>query len=714
MIDKSNIQHNIKTGSDTDVFFSRINTDNKSADFGKIKSSNGVDKFPYLSRTTGNSLKPVEEFIQSNELRKGGAESAPRPGNTSVEGSLDIELSPTTFDDNLAAAFDNEWTPWTSDNDSAINLDHQYCQDGYFLTRANSTDESVYNDDEALKPRRLLNDGAGKEDGLITVPAGCVVHELTFGKKKIEYEVMKKYGGVEDEDMYHVFGRLAIGSVDLDAQIGSIVTGSFGFMGDTSTDIMTEDEARAHFGGEDTDKFEGGWSTGNAYMDNLPELSTSTDQFTTREGDMWINGKNITFAQSMTFNVDKNMDKKYALFVKNPIAKTSQKKAITANLSTYLVPESKELYNIANKNKTFELLFAFEDSGYMNDSFKDEDKPQFIYLFQIFSAKSEDKDLSASGADDYNMSIPLRSFGERLCRVFRIALPKVRDVEFAPADTWTAPGKITVRPNVPVTSSDISTLAVTVVLKKENGQEIETKNYTSAGASVKDSGLVEITESAFSVVTDAAYREITVTLNGDEIVRSFDATEVEPPAAPTNASIIVKSKRATITWTDSVSTDLDHTIVDVQDTAGVSVVAGNVAKGVESYTATGLTTGSTYHVDLIAVDKNGNKSTKLTKTFTTSSVQLGHVTNLSATANEQTVSASWDNPSTELDGVVVELYKDGTLVESTTVLKTATQEYSKSSLEASTEYTVKVTPYKTYDDVKLLGDTESDTATTGA
>ena len=433
MIDKSEIMHNIKVGSDTDIYLARINTDNKSNKFTKVKTKDGIFSFPYLTRTTGNSLKPTTEYIQSNELRKGGAESAPRPGNTSVEGSIDVELSPDTFDDNLCSVFDNEWKPWVSDANSASNLDKVPCSDGNFLTRANKLkdpsnpsqgyDEDSYNSSETFGQRKLLSIADG-DGGLIVVPAGSVVNEMTFSKKKIEYLIAKKYGGVESEDMYHIFKRLAIGTLDLNAEIGAIVTGSFGFTGDSSSPIMDESETKTYMGGATADKFEDGVTTGNAFVENLPGKATETDQFTSREGDLWINGKNITFAQSLSMNIDKNLEKKYALFVKNPISKKSLKKAITLNLSTYLVPDAKTLYNLANDNKTFEVLFAFEDKGYMNDLKADDQKPEYIYLVQIFNSKAEDRDLSASGEGDYNMSIPLRSFGERLCRVFKIALPK--------------------------------------------------------------------------------------------------------------------------------------------------------------------------------------------------------------------------------------------------------------------------------------------------
>lgn len=711
MIDKSEILHNVKTGSDTDIYLARINTDNKSEDFTKIKSQNGVDKFPYLTRTTGNSLKPTTEFIQSNELRKGGAESAPRPGNTSVDGSLDIELSPVTFDDNISAAFDNEWKRWESDTGSESNLNKDQCEKGFFLTRANKTDETVYNDEELFKPRRLLNDGTtGHEDGLLKVPAGCVVSEMTFGKKKIEYGVVKKYGGVEGEDMYHIFKRLGIGTFDLNAQIGSIVTGSFGFMGDSSSDIMSEDETRKYFGGNTTAKFEDGVTTGDSFIENLPESATDTDQFTTREGDLWINGKNITFGQTLTFNVDKNLDKKYALFVKNPIAKTSLRKAITANLETYLVSESKVLYNLANKNKTFEVLFAFENK---------EENPDFIYLFQIFSAKAEDKDLTASGEADYSMSIPLRSFGERMCRVFRIALPKARDAGFVPSSTpgahWYDSGTIVIRPNVPVIKTDVTgKVTVKVTLKNESGAVSETQTISAdSSISTDENGLIEVTEGAFTAksgkqLSNATYREVEITLNGETIIKTLD---VEKPSAITSLNVTVADDEAVFTWTDSVSPDFDHVEVKVKDAFGETVKQKEVAKGEQTYTAKKLSADTVYTAEFYAVDTRGNKSAAVEQ-----QIQTTGVTALSVSASGQTVTAGWTKAE-GFTGVHVTLTKtsDNSVIETVNVLDSAAQSYTNTeTLTASTEYKVTVVPYKTVTDGELLGKAVEDTVTTEA
>lgn len=705
MIDKENIQHNLKTGADSDIIYIREVTDKKSADFGKLKTVDGLYKFPVLSRSTGNSVSGTTDTIESNELRKGRTKSAPRRGNSSAEGSHDLELSPTTFDDLLEAALRGEWKRWESDTDSAINLDHNAYNPGFFLTRCVDPSESEYNHEKNFGSRRLINDGAaGHEDGMLKVPAGCVVHELTCGTKDIKYSLLKKFGGVENEDLYQEFKHIAVNTLSLSVQIGAIVTGSFGLMGNNNPKLMTEDVARANFGGEDTDRFVDGVTTGNSFIENLPVKSTDTDQFTSREGDLWINGKNITFATNLTLELNNGLEKKFAIFVKDAISTQPLSLDVTGDLTTYLVEgESDELYNSGIDDETNEIIFQFQNK---------EKDPDFIYLFQIFETKIGDQNLNSNGADTFDQSEPYSSFGERALRIFRVALPKVRDIEFtADATTWTDPGEIVIRPNIAVVAADVTDLSVLDSLKKENGETIAEQVITTF--TVDDDGLIHVSEAAFSTTTDGVLREIEVTLSGETKKMTVAAKEVTPPDPVTDVTVTVKAKKAMFTWVDPSDTDFDHVLIDVQDNEGKSVVSGSEEKGVQAYTATGLTTGNTYTVDFIAVDANGNKSTKVSKTFQTSSIVLGSVSSLAATASGQTITATWTDPDSDLDGVQIELYKGDVLVEKTTVAK-ATETYSKASLDAETEYKIVATPYKTFTDAKLLGTSDDTTATTEA
>ena len=707
MIDKDNIQHNLKTGADSDIIYTREVTDPKSANFSKLKTRDGLYKFPLLSRSTGNSIAGTTETIESNELRKGRTKSAPRRGNSSTEGSHDLELSPTTFDDLLEAALRNNWKRWTSDTDSAINLDNTAFNDGFFLTRCVDPEEKEYNHDKNFGARRLINDGvAGHEDGMLKVPAGCIVHELTCGSVDIKYSLLKKFGGVDGEDLYQEFKHIAVNTLSLSVQIGAIVTGSFGMMGTNNPKLMTEDVARAYFGGEDTDRFEDGVTTGNSFIENLPVKSTDTDQFTSREGDLWINGKNITFATNLTLELNNGLEKKYAIFVKDAISTQPLSLDITGDLTTYLVAGfSDELYNSGIDDETNEIMFQFQNK---------EKEPDFIYLFQIFQSKIGDQNLSASGADTFDQSEPWNSFGERALRIFRVALPKVRDIEFvADETTWTDPGELIITPNAAVLAADI-TGKITVLdsLKDENGQTLAEQVITTA--TVDDNGLIHVAESAFSVTTNGVLREVEVTLNGETKKMSFAWKEQDAPDPVTDVAITVKAKKATITWTDSVSTDADHVLVDVQDNTGASVVSASVPVGEETYTATGLSVGSTYYVDLIAVDINGNKSTKVSKEFQTSDIVLGSVSGLAATASGQTITATWTDPTSDLDGVRVSVFDGDTLVETSDVLKTTETFTTSATLTADHQYKITAVPYKTLTDAVLLGTSSSVNCTTEA
>ena len=607
MFDKENIQHNLKTGADSDVIFTREVTDNKSPDYAKLKSSEGIYKYPFLARSTGNSIKGSTETIESNELRKGRTKSAPRQGNSSAEGSLDIELSPTTFDDNLEAAFRNKWRPWKSDTDSAINLGFGHCEDGFFITRCTVEGEKDYNPNEDFGKRRLLQvEGEVHDDvGLINVPAGCIVHELTCGTKDIKYSVLKKFGGVDNEDLYQEFKHMAVNTLSLDVQIGAIVTGSFGFMGNNNPKLLTEDKAKDEFGGDTSNRFEDGKTTGNSYIDNLPEKSTDTDQFTSREGNLWINGKNITFAESLSMELNNGLEKKFAIFVKNAISTQPLTLDVTGDLSTYLVEgESDQLYNLGIDDATNELMFCFQDKEY---------DPTFIYLFQIFKMKIGDQDLSASGADTFSQSHPWSSFEERAVRVFRIALPKAVNVTFEPAETWTNPGTYFITPNVELEKpEDVTGISVKSVLKDNLNKTVVEKTIEDVEI---ENGIIKVAEPEFTPTetTTAVSREVTVILNGDSITRSF--IETDAPAAPTNFSAEPASKQLTISWVDSISDDVDHYEIELLDDK-TSVAKANVGTGVQTYVAKKLTNDTIYTVNIVAVDVHNNRSEALSGTGT--------------------------------------------------------------------------------------------------
>lgn len=597
-------QFNLKTGADTQLFFSREVT-KAGDDLGKLKSQEGIYTYPFLTRSTGNSIKGTTESIESNELRSGRTKSAPRKGNSSVEGSLDVEWSPETFDDILEAVFRNKWKRWTSDTDSGSNLDGNVYREGYFSTKCGKSGS-----------RKLLNtDGSGEGDalGLITVPEGCVVHELTCGTEDIKYSVLRKYGGVTGEDLYQEFTHMAVDTISMDISVGAIVTGSFGFMGANDAEMLNESAAKANF---TPDRFLNEEITGKDFIDNLPLKSTSTDQFTAREGFLYLNGDIIEYATNLTFELSNGLERKYAIFVKNAISTTPLSLDITGNLTTYLVHGKSEIqFNDAVRDKDTEILFSLYDKQ----------DPNFVYVFQVFKTKFTDHDASVSGADTLDLSFPYQSFEERAARVFRIALPKVRNLKVIDPN---GAAKLVVYPNVACENSDIETLSAANVKAELNGVEHDlglSEFVLDTNELSETYGLITATFTPLPETTDEQVLQIKVPWNGEAFTKSFDTSKAEPPAPPPAPSEVTglsavageSDTEVVLSWTEPEDEIFDHTEVSCEPANGTLVTPENVVKGANGYTATGLSSGTEYTFTVKTVSNDGVKSTGVTTTFTT-------------------------------------------------------------------------------------------------
>lgn len=506
---------NLKTGADSEIYLSPVVT-TQGTDFGKVRTHVGLQEYPKLTRCTGSSIKGTQESIESNELRKGRTKSAPRKGAASSEGSLDIELSPETYDSIFEAVFRNTWKRWTSDTASEINLDGSTYAAGYFGTKCRGASGDV----GTFGPRKLLNTdniGTGDALGLIQVPSGSVVDELTCGTTDIKFDMLRKFGGVDGEDIYQRFKRMALSTFTLSVAVNAIVTGSFTFMGDNDPKMMDETAIKAEFGSDSTN-FEDGSTTGTTYIDNLPKKSTSTDQFTAREGFMYINGTNIEFANSLDFSLNNGLEKKFAIFVPTAIAKTPLTLDITGTIKTYLISQnSDKLFNNAIDDTDNEILWCFQD--------KDED-PNYLYVFQIFTSKFTDHDATINGSDTLDVSFPYQSFAERAVRCFRITLPKASSVT-ATVSSNTYPG-LDITPNVDVAAADVTGLTAVVTL---DGVPVTmgTMSVDTTSGSSTYGHILYTFSSAISKTSAEQTLAIKVTLNGD----SISSTVAIPASAST-------------------------------------------------------------------------------------------------------------------------------------------------------------------------------------
>lgn len=226
----------------------------------------------------------------------------------------------------------------------------------------------------------------------------------------------------------------------------------------------------------------GAWSSSDwkefdaeEYFESIPDHATNTMQFTAREGFLFINGKRIEFAQSLSFSLDNGLQQKFAIFVPNAISTTPLALDITGDLSTYLVggdSDAKKLFNDAIDNETVELLFCLQD--------KLED-PTALYVFQIFNAKHTENTINGNGEDTFDESLPWASFGEQACRVFKILLPRFTEAQEVDTTGGTGgyPDAVLLTPNtmlegvddIPVYDSSTKPQGIRVTLKVDGVEQ---------------------------------------------------------------------------------------------------------------------------------------------------------------------------------------------------------------------------------------------------
>lgn len=564
------VSYNIKTGADTSCYFSRevtqSDSDYSEENLGLIKDSVEQDtdyyEYPVLVRRTGDSLKGTTDNIESNELRKGRTKSAPRKGNSSSEGSLDFEFSPETYDDILESALRDKFKPWTSDTDSPTNLDKKQFAAGKFATKKMVGSE--VQDDE----RTLL--GVTGSGAVIEVPASELndfeIAELDCGTQDIRFDVVKQFGGVEGEDLYQDFEHQCVNSIDMSITPGQIVTGSFSFMGSNNPDLLPK-EAIDKFDGNGTSteftltekpeslywvKVDGEKKTvvtdysydsvtgkvtfvtapasgkkievayngiikvlkgrfkvaKNAdavskWIDDLPKKGTSTDQYTAQQGFLYINGERVRYGSNLSFSLNNGLSKTFAIFEKDAIAMSPLSLDITGSLGVYLIKGySEKLYNMCTGDKDVEVLFCFQDK---------EEKPENLYVVQIFKTKFTSADMS-SGAENLEVTLPIQSFEERAMRIFRLRKRKPIKVVAGAFDTDHLPVTVTL-------STDPTTTWATnkakVTYKVGTGSETEL-----------DMTSVTVTNKTFTVdipCNDDDKVEITVSYNGKSITKSYTA-----------------------------------------------------------------------------------------------------------------------------------------------------------------------------------------------
>jgi hypothetical protein len=107
---------------------------------------------------------------------------------------------------------------------------------------------------------------------------------------------------------------------------------------------------------------------------------------------------------------------------------------------------------------------------------------------------------------------------------------------------------------------------------------------------------------------------VTAVYGGDKATCALTVkSDTTPPANVTGLAGTPGNGQVVLSWTDPKDVDLDH--IEVTRTPG-GTAAQTVNKGIQTYTATGLTNGTAYTLTVKAVDTVGNRNTGATVTNT--------------------------------------------------------------------------------------------------
>lgn len=443
---------------------------------------------------------------------------------------------------------------------SGSNLDKLSYADGMFESRIKQNGDMLEEDKETKHETKLLSNTTSADFSVIKVSdvKKFEVHELTCGTQDIRYSVLKHFGGVKDDDLFQTFEHLAVNTMSLSVTPGQIITGSFGFMGSNNPEIVQwgnqYSPAKEFIDGETyyecdeskpkyeqfteadpqptaetfvKDKYflkypcgvvkqlskrllSGKGASASTkedvdvmhWLDDLPQKGTSTDQYTAREGFLYINGERVRYGSNLTFELNNGLEKTFAIFEKDAISMSPLTLDITGNLGAYLIKGySEKLYQLAVQDKNIELVFCFQDK---------EENPEALYLFQIFKAKFTDTDVS-TGAEQLEVSFPYQSFEEKAVRILRTRMRKARSIEFDTENKDKITVDFTTRPVDTPTVKD-TTCKVTV-----DGVEVAATLNTD---DFETSGKVSFT---FDAIDDSAkVIDFVVTYNGNAISKEYN------------------------------------------------------------------------------------------------------------------------------------------------------------------------------------------------
>jgi hypothetical protein len=210
---------------------------------------------------------------------------------------------------------------------------------------------------------------------------------------------------------------------------------------------------------------------------------------------------------------------------------------------------------------------------------------------------------------------------------------------------------------------------------------------------VKGTTTYEVTSLANGTPYTFTVKTVDTTGNESDGVTTTATPEADEtaPAEVTDLAATNGDRESVLAWTDPTDADFDHVVI-TWDNGGTDPVS--VAKGVQTYTATGLTNGTEYTFTVKTADTTGNVSvTGVTTTATPAAstpdtTPPAEVTDLSATNGDTESVLAWTDPvDADFDHVVITWDNGGT--DPVSVAK-GEETYTATSLANGTLYTFTV------------------------
>lgn len=233
------------------------------------------------------------------------------------------------------------------------------------------------------------------------------------------------------------------------------------------------------------------------WIDKLPKKSTSTDQFTAREGFMYINGERVRYGSSLSFELNNGLDKTFAIFEKDAIAVTPLSLDITGSFNVYMIHGyTEKIDNLATKDKDVEILFSFQDK---------EVDPDNLYVVQIFKTKLSN-DISSS--DKMEDSLSYTSFEEQACRIFRLkhneCKPSLNSTNDAVILNFTGKPNSVPEVSITVTKSDGTSTDEALTVTGDYDETANEYKYALATSTLvsTDKVVITVTYGAETIVSD--------------------------------------------------------------------------------------------------------------------------------------------------------------------------------------------------------------------